>query len=169
MSFLKNLFNKSTQKLHFLSLEKKIDFALSTLDSFTSLVVAGIQDVKQLKDSKVFIKNSILFLCREMKRQPGRDYILEKHLNLPTKEKYEQYLDLLASMLGSLSGFSDSPVPDLSQIEKQTDFTKELDAMTKYMQEKQNESDYYYSELDSIENDLKNNTSFKKIKFYDYE
>lgn len=187
MSFIKKLFNKPPQKLHLLSLEKKIDTAFKILYKFTPLVEAGIEDIKELKDDKLLIKNSILFLYREMKRQPGKSYILNKHLILETNDKYEEYLSLLSQILRYLSKFSpDSEKEKLSRLAYETKKIdenldenelkeimnkniKELDGFFNQMIETNKENAYYLSELNSIDNDLNNGTNFKKIKFYDYE
>lgn len=188
MSFLKNLFNKPTQKLHLSSLEQKMNIAFHILDQFTSLVSSGIEDIKQLKHDKVFIKSSILFIYREMKQQPRNDYILKKHLTLGTKEEYDQYLDSLSQMLNALSKFSiDTENNKLTRMLNSTknidekvfnemgfqnvldNSTKELDGFFTQIKENTKEYAYYLSELHSIDNDLNNGTSFKKIRFYDYE
>ena len=186
MSFIKNLFNKPPQKLHLLSLEKKIDKAFEILYQFTPLVEAGIEDIKELKDDKVLIKNSILFLYREIKRQPGKSYILNKYLTLETNDKYEQYLELLSQILRALSKF----LPDLENnklsrlLNKNKNFDgspdekelkdimnnniEELDGFIKQIKESNKEYENYLSELKSIDKDLNHGTDFKKIWLFDY-
>lgn len=186
MSFIKNLFNKPPQKLHLLSLEKKIDRAFEILYQFTPLVEAGIEDIKELKDDKILIKNSILFIYREMKRQPGKSYILSKHLTRETDDKYEEYLRLLSQILSYLSKISpDSEKEMLLRLSNETkkidgnlnqkelkdtmnNNITELDGFINQIKKNNNEYEYYLGELNSIDNDLIKGTDFKKIWFFDY-
>jgi len=175
MSFIKKLFYKPQTKLHILPIEQKISFAFDVLDQFTPLVSAGIQDLKKLKHNKELIKNSILYIYRELKIEPGKSFILKKHLNLNSEQKYIEYFDLLSLMLMSLSDFSDRKNVDISKHIKEIDKTKpseinkDLEAMVSMNKEKINEYTYYLSEVDSIDNDIKNETNFKKIKYFDME
>lgn len=175
MSFLKNLFNKPTPELHTLDLNKKLDMAFFIFNQFTPLVTDGIDDIKKLNHSKELIKNSILFIYRELKREPGKSYILGKYLRIKSTDQYDQYLDLLSQMLIALSDFHNKGDSDSthysSTIEKlnpsNQDFLKNMDAFISKQNESMRETEFYLSEISSINVDLKNGTNNKKIQYYD--
>ena len=175
MTPFKNLFKKSSPKLNLLGLEQKIDFAFDVFYQFTPLVEQGIEDIKELKHSKETIKNSALFIFRELRREPGMTYILNNHLVLDTKEKYDQYINYLVVILSYLAKFTENKSPDLKKyfghFDKYatSDISKDFEASISNDKERMEEYKFYLSELDSIETDLKNNTSFKKIRYFDFE
>ena len=153
---------------------EKINFALDVLDQFTPLVRDGIEDLNKLKHNKELIKNSILYIYRELKIEPGKS-VLKNHLNFSSEEKYTKYLDALPLMLMSLSNFSDRKkidindyMEDIDKI-KSPDFIKDLEGTVSINKEKTNEYLDYLSEKDSINNDIKNGTNLKKIKYFDIE
>jgi hypothetical protein len=121
-----------------------------------------------------------------MKRQPGKSYILSKHLTLETNDKYEEYLSLLSQILSYLSKFSlDSENAKLLRLlnenknidenlnEKElkdimNNNIEELDGFIKQIKDTNKEYENYLSELKSIDKDLNHGTDFKKIWLFDY-
>ena len=167
--------NKPNIGLHLLSLKQQTVYAFDVLDSIASLVSDGIEDMDKLEHNKELIKNSILFIYRELKTEPGKSLILNNHLNISSEQKFIEYLDSLSLILMSLANFSDWKNLDINMYTgnfdkiKPSELTKVLEAKVSMDKEKTNEYLYYLSELDSINNDIRNGTNFKKIKYYDIE
>ena len=99
MSIFRKIFPKSKPKLHLLNREQKLDFAFYILSRYTPIVSQGNEDISLLKDSKDLIKNSILFMYRELLKEPGKKYIEEKYLTFNNENDYKKYLDSLSIML----------------------------------------------------------------------